>query len=101
MSGHKYFLELGDVKNLARVKLNGRNLGVVWCTPWRVETGDALNVGTNQLEIEVANLWPNRLIGDLSLPAEKRYAWTTRNPFKKDSPLLPSGLLGPVKILNQ
>ncbi len=100
-SGHKYFLELGDVKNLARVKLNGRELGVVWCAPWRVETGDALKAANNQLEIEVANLWPNRLIGDLALPAEKRFAWTTRNPFKKDSPLLPSGLLGPVSILSQ
>ena len=99
LSGPKYFLELGNVKNLARVKLNGRELGLVWCAPWRVATGGALKVGTNQLEVEVANLWPNRLIGDLSLPTEKRYAWTTRNPFKKDSPLLPSGLLGPVSIL--
>ena len=99
--GQKYFLELGDVKNLARVKLNGRDLGVVWCAPWRIEIGDALKVGSNQFEIEVANLWPNRLIGDLSLPAENRYAWTSRNPFKKDSPLLPSGLLGPARILNQ
>ncbi len=101
LSGQKYFLELGDVKNVARVKLNGRDLGVVWCAPWRVEMGDALKIGSNQLEVQVANLWPNRLIGDLSLPAEKRYAWTTRNPFKKDSPLLPSGLLGPVRILSQ
>jgi len=99
LSGEKYFLELGEVKNLARVKLNGRDLGVVWCPPWRVETGEALKTGINQLEIEVANLWPNRLIGDLSLPAEKRYAWTTRNPFKKDAPLLSSGLLGPVRIV--
>jgi hypothetical protein len=100
-SGQKYFLELGEVKNLARVKLNGRDLGVIWCAPWRVETGDALKAGTNQLEIEVANLWPNRLIGDLSLPVEKRFAWTTRNPFKKDSPLLPSGLLGPVNLVTK
>jgi hypothetical protein len=96
VSGQKYFLELGEVKNLARVKLNGRDLGVVWCAPWRVDTGDALKAGSNELEIEVANLWPNRLIGDLSLPADKRLTWTTRNPFKKNSPLLSSGLLGPV-----
>jgi hypothetical protein len=101
LAGQKYFLELGVVKNLARIKLNGRDLGVVWCAPWRVETGDALKAGINQLEIEVANLWPNRLIGDLSLPAEKRFAWTTRNPFKKNSPLLPSGLLGPVRLFSQ
>ncbi len=96
--GKKYFIELGEVKNLARVKLNGHDLGVVWCAPWRVATGDALQPGRNRLEIEVANLWPNRLIGDLSLPSEKRFTWTTRNPFKKNSPLLPSGLLGPVVL---
>ena len=97
-AGQNYFLSLGEVKNLARVRLNGRDLGVVWCPPWRVATGDALKAGSNQLEIEVANLWPNRLIGDLSLPAEKRFTWTTRNPFKKNSALLPSGLLGPVAL---
>ena len=101
LSGQKYFLDLGEVKNLARVKLNGCDLGVVWCAPWCVAAGAALKAGSNQLEIEVANLWPNRLIGDLSLPEEKRFAWTTRNPFKKDSPLLPSGLLGPVRIFSQ
>ena len=51
----------------------------------------------NTLEVTVANLWPNRLIGDQSLPPEKRIAWTTWNPFKKDTPLLESGLLGPVR----
>ena len=90
------FLDLGEVKNLARVELNGHDLGVLWCAPWRVEITGALQTGNNQLVIEVANLWPNRLIGDLALPAEKRFAWTTLNPFKPDSPLLPSGLLGPV-----
>jgi len=101
LSGQKYFLDLGEVKNLARVKLNGCDLGVAWCAPWRVATGSVLKAGSNQLEIEVANLWPNRLIGDLSLPEEKRFAWTTRNPFKKNSSLLTSGLLGPVRILCQ
>jgi hypothetical protein len=100
-AGRKYFLDLGDVKNLARVRLNGRDLGVVWCAPWRVEVTGALVGGTNRLEIEVANLWPNRLIGDQSLPAEKRLTWTTLNPYQKDSPLLPSGLLGPVRILTE
>jgi hypothetical protein len=97
--GQKYYLDLGVVKNLARVRLNGRDLGVVWCAPWRVEVSDALTAGTNHLEIEVANLWPNRLIGDQSLPENQRLAWTTINPYRKDSTLLPSGLLGPVTIL--
>jgi hypothetical protein len=52
----------------------------------------------NQLEIAVANLWPNRLIRDAGLPAEQRLTWTTWNPFKPDSPLLPSGLIGPVTL---
>jgi (4-O-methyl)-D-glucuronate---lignin esterase len=98
-AGRKYFLDLGVVKNLARVRLNGHDLGVVWCPPWRVDVTDSLKEGDNHLEIEVANLWPNRLIGDLSLPPGKQFTWTTLNPYKKNSPLLPSGLLGPVKLL--
>ncbi len=97
--GQKCTLDLGAVKNLARVRLNGRDLGVVWCAPWRVEISEALTKGTNRLEIELVNLWVNRLIGDKSLPENQMYTWTTRNPYKKDSPLLPSGLLGPVSVL--
>jgi hypothetical protein len=63
-----------------------------------VEVTGALKPGQNTLEITVANLWPNRLIGDQSLPAAQRVTWTTWNPFKKDAPLLPSGLLGPVSL---
>jgi hypothetical protein len=95
----KLLLDLGSVKNIARVRLNGHDLGVVWCAPWRVDISRAIRPGENQLEITVANLWPNRLIGDQLLPPEKRFTSTTWNPFKKDSPLQPSGLLGPVKLL--
>ena len=95
----RYVLDLGDVKDMARVSLNGHDLGVVWCAPWHVDATEAINSGTNRLEIEVANLWPNRIIGDLSLPPEQRLTWVAVNPFKKDSSLLPSGLLGPVQIL--
>jgi hypothetical protein len=94
----RQFLDLGIVKNLAQVRLNGQELGVVWCAPWRVEITGAVKDDDNQLEITVANLWPNRLIGDQSLPPEQRLTSTTWNPFKKDSPLLESGLLGPVTI---
>lgn len=93
------WLDLGRVKNLARVRLNGAELGVLWCAPWRVDITRWARSGSNQLEIEVANLWPNRLIGDQSLPVDKRLTWTTWNPFNKDTPLLESGLLGPVRIL--
>jgi hypothetical protein len=99
LSGRRQcFLELGTVKNLARVRLNGQDLGVLWCAPWRVEISRAVQPRGNRLEIEVANLWPNRLIGDQGLPPEQRLTSTSRNPYKKDSPLLASGLLGPVSI---
>ena len=90
-------LSLGDVKNMAAVRLNGTDLGVVWCEPWRVELPPGLLKPTgNRLEITVANLWPNRLIGDAALPPAERRTWTTWSPCRKDSPLSPSGLLGPV-----
>lgn len=91
-------LDLGTVQVMARVRLNGRDLGVVWCTPWSVDITDAVRAEGNRLEIEVANLWPNRLIGDQLLPPDRRVAWTTFNPYRADSPLLPSGLLGPVRV---
>ena len=94
----RIFLDLGEVKNLARVRLNGQDLGVAWCAPWRVDITAAVQARGNRLEIAVANLWPNRLIGDQSLPAERRLASTTWNPFTKDTPLLKSGLLGPVTL---
>jgi hypothetical protein len=64
-----------------------------------VDITRAVKAKDNQLEIAVANLWPNRLIGDQSLPAAQRLALTTWNPFKKGSPLLESGLLGPVTLV--
>jgi hypothetical protein len=96
--GRTVYLDLGTVKNVAEVRLNGRNLGVVWTAPWRVETTGAVKPTGNALEIDVVNLWPNRLIGDARLPKEKRFTVTNVRKFKPDSPLLPSGLLGPVTL---
>ena len=81
---------------MAQVRLNGKDLGVVWTAPWQVEITDAVKPAGNRLEIDVVNLWPNRLIGDSALPPEKRLTKTNVPKFKKDSPLLPSGLLGPI-----
>ncbi len=92
-------LDLGTVRCMARVRLNGRDLGVLWCAPWQVNIAGAAQAGENTLEIEVANLWPNRLTGDQALPESERVTWTTWNPYKAGGPLLPSGLLGPVRIL--
>ena len=91
-------LDLGSVKEIATVRLNGKPLGTVWCPPWRVDVGDALRTGDNQLEIDVVNLWRNRLIGDAAKPADERVTRTTIVATPTE-PLLPSGLLGPVRLM--
>ena len=84
---------------MAHVTLNGQPLGVAWTPPYAV-TAPRLKATGNVLEIAVVNLWANRLIGDAALPPAERIAnlHTSENPFKKDRPLLPSGLYGPVTI---
>lgn len=92
------YLDLGRVKEIASVRLNGRNLEVLWKPPFRMEISGALNPGKNRIEIDVTNLWPNRMIGDLRLAEGRRYTWTNWNGFTSHSPLLESGLIGPVVI---
>ena len=99
--GARLLLTLGDVRVMARVMVNGRDCGVAWHPPFRVEITSAVRAGVNGLEIQVANQWPNRMIGDAALPTEKRFTWSSWEPFNKNSSLLPSGLLGPVSILTQ
>ncbi len=91
------WIDLGDVKNLAEVTLNGQSLGVVWHAPWRVDLTPALKPGSNELTIKVTNAWVNRLIGDQQ-PGATKYSFTTEKPYKANSPLQPSGLLGPVTL---
>ncbi len=88
------YLDLGKLSCIARVRLNGKDLGVVWTAPWRIEITDAVRPEGNKLEIEVANHWLNRIIGDEKLPPEQRFTQT--NVEAKETPLQPSGLLGPV-----
>jgi len=97
--GRSLWLDLGDVRQLAEVRLNGKNLGVLWTFPFRVEVTGALKSKGNKLEIDVVNFWPNRIIGDQFLPTEKQFTKTNIRKFTKESPLMESGLLGPVKIL--
>jgi hypothetical protein len=92
------YLNLGEIKNVAEVRLNGKSLGVVWTVPFRVKIAEGLKSQDNLLDIEVVNLWPNRLIGDAVLPPEKRLTRTNVNIYTKDSPLMESGLLGPVTL---
>jgi hypothetical protein len=98
--GGRMFLDLGKVAVMARVTINGHDCGIVWTPPYRVDITAAVKPGENTLIIAIANLWPNRLIGDSALPTEKRLAFTTWNPYRNDSPLLESGLLGPVQVLS-
>ena len=80
------------------MRLNGKDLGIVWQKPFQVSIAGAAKAGANDLEVEVTNFWPNRLIGDQLLPPEKRYTQTNIRKFRADSPLMPSGLLGPVEV---
>lgn len=93
----KLFINLGVVKEIASVRLNGKDLGVIWTSPWRADITHAVKLGVNRLEIAVINLWPNRLIGDIGLQSSERLTRTNIS-FEKDQKLLPSGLLGPVTI---
>ena len=97
-AGKRYMLDLGDVKDVAEVAVNGKYLGILWKTPYKLDITDELKPGDNTLLIQVTNLWVNRLIGDQQSYAVKKYTFTDFAPYKADSPLLPSGLLGPVRI---
>ncbi len=123
----RLWLDLGDVRELAQLRLNGRDLGILWKPPFRADITDALRDGENEIEIAVTNTWVNRLIGDEQLPADREWtrvprrrgfalkeypAWflrgerspsgrvtfTTWKHYEKDAPLPPSGLTGPVVI---
>jgi hypothetical protein len=97
--GAKVWIDLGNVKELADVEVNGKSLGTVWHTPFRVDASAALHPGENQLTVKVTNLWPNRMIGDLQPGVTNPITFADVKPFKADSPLTDSGLLGPVRIL--
>jgi hypothetical protein len=118
----RILLDLGKVEVMARVRMNGKELGILWKSPYRVDVTDAVNEGINTLEIEVVNLWVNRLIGDAALPEDAqrdksgrllswpewavaghsspagRRSFVTFPLWKRDEPLKPSGLLGPVTL---
>lgn len=96
-AGRRVYLDLGDVRSLAKVHLNGADLGVVWCAPWHVEVTSVLKEGENRLEIEVVNTWINRLLADEKLPEDKRITWVAREAIRDQKPQT-SGLLGPVTV---
>ena len=89
-------LDLGDVQSIARVRVNGREIGTLWKPPYRIDIAAAAHPGKNSLEIEVVNTWLNRLLGDDQPGVAKR--WTSATTKTWGGPPLPSGLLGPVTI---
>jgi hypothetical protein len=115
-------LDLGDVREIAQVKLNGKDLGILWKAPFRLDVTEAVQAGDNTLEVQVTNNWINRMIGDEQLPEDSkrhqagnlvewpkwllegkpsptgRRTFTTWRHWGKDSPLAESGLLGPVTL---
>jgi hypothetical protein len=96
--GATLWIDLGEVKNLAEVRVNGKSLGTVWHAPYRVDATTALKPGPNEIQVKVFNAWVNRLIGDQQPDATTKYTFTDVKPYKANSPLLASGLLGPVEI---
>jgi hypothetical protein len=93
------YLNLGKVANIAEVMINGVNCGIAWTHPFRVNITKAVRQGENQLTIEVANTWRNRLIGDHALPEDKRITHTNAPYRLNERPLLKAGLMGPVSIV--
>jgi len=96
----RVWIDLGRVKNLAEVIVNGKSLGTVWKEPFRVDATTALKPGENSLAIKVTDLWVNRLIGDLQ-PGAARCTFAEPMPalYQAGSPLIPAGLLGPVHVV--
>jgi hypothetical protein len=93
-----FSINLGGVNMIAKVTLNEKDLGTVWCTPYQLDMTNAIVAGKNSLKVEITSTWFNRLAYDAALPEEKRKTWTISGP-SKESPLRNSGLLGPVTIL--
>jgi hypothetical protein len=98
-SGESVSIDLGEVKNLAEVSVNGKPLGILWKTPYRVDVTHALKPGKNTIEIRVTNAWVNRIIADRQPNVTKTYTFTSPKFYKADSKLVASGLLGPVKVI--
>jgi len=121
-AGRRLYLDLGRVEIMAEVTLNGKNLGLLWKPPYRVDITEAAKAGANDLQVRVVNLWPNRMIGDENLPEDSprngggtlpawpqwildgqpsptgRVTFTTWRLWKKGDALLDSGLIGPATL---
>jgi len=98
--GQPLWLDLGQVGELAEVSVNGQPSGAAWHAPFRIDIGKQAHWGRNRLEVRVANLWVNRLIGDAQ-PGASKTTWTAMPSYRADAPLRKSGLIGPVQLLGE
>lgn len=94
----KIILDMGNVKNIAEVKINGNNVGTVWKEPFKLDVTSSLKEGDNIVEVKVWNQWVNRIIGDQQEGVARKYTYTVLKVYHAESPLQPSGLLGPVVL---
>jgi hypothetical protein len=101
VDGAQYSIDLGEVKQIAEVIINGKNMGILWKTPFMLDITEALQEGENKLEIKVTNSWVNRMIGDAQPDAATKITFATMPFYRADSELHPSGLLGAVRILEK
>jgi hypothetical protein len=100
-AGRKVMIDLGKVRELAGIRVNGRPCGIAWTPPFCADITAALRQGNNLLEVEVVNFWPNRIIGDQFLPSSRRFTQTNIRALTQNTPLMDSGLLGPVRLLRE
>ncbi|MFS2214118.1 glycosyl hydrolase [Telluria sp. Tellsp104] len=98
--GQALMLDLGNVADVAEVFVNGTSAGIAWLPPYRVDIGPHMRPGPNRIDVKVANLWVNRLIGDAQ-PGTEKVGFTTMPTYLPDAPLRPAGLLGPVTLLKK
>jgi hypothetical protein len=98
--GQPLWLDLGEAREIAEVSVNGKLAGYAWHAPYRVDIGAVAKPGKNTLQVRVANLWVNRLIGDAQ-PGAQKVTWTALPTYRADAPLRRSGLIGPVTLLGE
>lgn len=96
--GSRVLLSLGEVNDIAEVAVNGKALRTLWHAPYRLDITDALKAGENRVEVKVTNRWVNRLIGDAQ-PGATKVTWTVVPAYSPKAPLQPSGLMGPVTLI--
>jgi hypothetical protein len=99
-AGQPLWLDLGEAREVAEVLVNGLSAGYAWHAPYRVDVRGMVKPGRNRLQVRVANLWVNRLIGDAQ-PGAQKVTWTALPTYRADAPLRRSGLIGPVTLLGQ